>query len=75
MRNRELIPADVLLLQTSDAAGGAYVMTANLDGEPNLKIKSVEVEEKKAAAAAMIPKLEEEKAAKPVDLHGILLWK
>ena len=41
VRNRELIPADVLLLQTSDADGVAYVMTANLDGETNLKPRQV----------------------------------
>ena len=34
------IPADVLLLDSSDAAKIAYVETANLDGETNLKVKS-----------------------------------
>ena len=37
-RNEEL-PCDVLLLKSSDPKGSAYVMTANLDGETDLKLK------------------------------------
>ena len=33
------IPADVVLLQSSDRLGLAYVETSNLDGERNLKMK------------------------------------
>eukprot|EP01044_Picomonas_judraskeda_P001909 COSAG03_NODE_123_length_12291_cov_19.979413_11_plen_927_part_00 len=37
-RNEE-IPCDILVLKSSDPKGVAYVMTANLDGETDLKLK------------------------------------
>jgi len=37
VRNREPIPADLVLLETSQPEGQAQIMTANLDGETNLK--------------------------------------
>lgn len=37
----EQFPTDILLLQSSDNAGGLFVETKNLDGETNLKSKSV----------------------------------
>eukprot|EP00397_Hematodinium_sp_SG-2012_P001607 GEMP01001611.1.p1 GENE.GEMP01001611.1~~GEMP01001611.1.p1 ORF type:complete len:1272 (+),score=211.79 GEMP01001611.1:195-4010(+) len=39
IRDQEHIPADVILLDTSDEMGCAYVETSNLDGETNLKVK------------------------------------
>ena len=39
-----MIPADLLILNTSDVKGAAYVETKNLDGETNLKIKSANKE-------------------------------
>ncbi len=36
---RECFPADMVLLATSDGFGVAYIETANLDGETNLKLK------------------------------------
>lgn len=41
IKNRELIPADMVLIASSEATGLAFVMTANLDGETNLKAKEV----------------------------------
>ena len=41
IKNRELIPADIVLLASSESSGLAFVMTANLDGETNLKAKEV----------------------------------
>jgi len=38
----EFIPADVLILNTSDPKGCCYVETKNLDGETNLKVKTVQ---------------------------------
>ena len=38
----EFIPADILILNSSDAKGICYVETKNLDGETNLKIKTVQ---------------------------------
>lgn len=39
IRNNETIPADVVVLHTSDKDGLAYLETANLDGETNLKVR------------------------------------
>ncbi|KAI5300837.1 hypothetical protein KEM55_004570, partial [Ascosphaera atra] len=35
----EQVPADVVILSTSDPDGGCYVETKNLDGETNLKVR------------------------------------
>lgn len=39
IHNNEEIPADVIILSTSDIDGGCYVETKNLDGETNLKVR------------------------------------
>ena len=39
VRERQRFPADVVLLSTSEPAGAAYIETANLDGETNLKMR------------------------------------
>lgn len=39
IHNNDEIPADVVLLSTSDSDGGCYVETKNLDGETNLKVR------------------------------------
>lgn len=38
--NDEQIPADVVVLSTSDPDGACYVETKNLDGETNLKVRN-----------------------------------
>lgn len=37
--NEDQIPADILILSTSDPDGACYVETKNLDGETNLKVR------------------------------------
>lgn len=37
--NEEQIPADIIILSTSDADGACYIETKNLDGETNLKVR------------------------------------
>ena len=41
LSNNEPVPADLLLLRSSDAQGFAYLDTCNLDGETNLKQRQV----------------------------------
>lgn len=39
IRNDEEIPADLVVLATSDTDGACYIETKNLDGETNLKVR------------------------------------
>ncbi|KAF5097525.1 hypothetical protein D0Z00_002357 [Geotrichum galactomycetum] len=39
VQNNEEIPADMIVIATSDADGACYVETKNLDGETNLKVR------------------------------------
>ncbi|XP_018341958.1 PREDICTED: probable phospholipid-transporting ATPase VD isoform X1 [Trachymyrmex septentrionalis] len=41
LSNNELVPADLLLLRSSDPQGLAYLDTCNLDGESNLKQRQI----------------------------------
>eukprot|EP00584_Thalassiosira_punctigera_P026201 CAMPEP_0172579250 /NCGR_PEP_ID=MMETSP1067-20121228/139149_1 /TAXON_ID=265564 ORGANISM="Thalassiosira punctigera, Strain Tpunct2005C2" /NCGR_SAMPLE_ID=MMETSP1067 /ASSEMBLY_ACC=CAM_ASM_000444 /LENGTH=1732 /DNA_ID=CAMNT_0013371961 /DNA_START=42 /DNA_END=5240 /DNA_ORIENTATION=- len=40
VRNREMVPADLILLATSNEGGNAYIETSSIDGETNLKLRN-----------------------------------
>ncbi len=40
VENEEMFPADLILLSSSNEGGVAYIETASLDGEKNLKPRS-----------------------------------
>lgn len=52
IRNRENIPADLVMLSCSDPKGTCFVMTSNLDGETNLKPRVVSPDLRAAVVAA-----------------------
>lgn len=39
VKNNDEIPADILVMATSDSDGACYIETKNLDGETNLKVR------------------------------------
>lgn len=41
LSNNETVPADILLLRSSNAHGVCYIDTCDLDGESNLKSREV----------------------------------
>ena len=41
INNREMLPADLIMVASSTEGGLVYVSTANLDGETNLKLRKV----------------------------------
>lgn len=41
LSNNEVVPADILLLKSSDPSGVCYIDTGHLDGETNLKQRQV----------------------------------
>lgn len=44
VKSEEAIPADLIVISSSEPEGLCYIETANLDGETNLKIKQARVE-------------------------------
>ena len=40
VKNREMVPADMLLLASSNDQGSAYIETSSIDGETNLKLRT-----------------------------------
>jgi len=40
VRNREMVPADIILFASSSENGSAYIETSSIDGETNLKLRT-----------------------------------
>lgn len=57
VRKEENIPADLVLISTSEPAGLCYIETANLDGETNLKIKQAAKETQSLRTADQLGRL------------------
>lgn len=66
----EEIPADVLLLQSSDPGGICYIETANIDGETNLKQRQVASGGFPNAEVDAITGLELEQEYNPLNFKG-----
>lgn len=56
VRNREMLPVDLILLASSNEGGSAYIETSSIDGETNLKLRnSPHLPLRPAAAGDPIP--------------------
>ena len=57
IKNNESIPADIIVLSTSNAQGICYVETKNLDGETNLKIRQAPKQTAQMTTSEQLEKL------------------
>lgn len=78
--NDEPIPADIVILSTSDNDGACYIETKNLDGETNLKVRHALQSGRKVKHAKDCEKTEfiiESEAAQPnlYSYSGVIRWK
>ncbi|KAJ1950314.1 aminophospholipid translocase, partial [Linderina pennispora] len=58
VENKEAIPADLILLSSSEPEGMCYIETSNLDGETNLKVKQALPETAKLLTPAQVAALQ-----------------
>jgi magnesium-transporting ATPase (P-type) len=55
IKNREMIPCDLVLLASSNENGGAYIETSGIDGETNLKLRNSAKPLKPLASSEKMP--------------------
>uniref|UniRef100_A0A0R3S4T8 PhoLip_ATPase_N domain-containing protein n=1 Tax=Elaeophora elaphi TaxID=1147741 RepID=A0A0R3S4T8_9BILA len=66
----EIIPADILLIRSSDPDGVCFVNTSNLDGETNLKQRIVPLSLLRHSGVRLPLTLKEECLYRPTDFHA-----
>ncbi|EDO15797.1 hypothetical protein Kpol_1040p10 [Vanderwaltozyma polyspora DSM 70294] len=57
VKSEEAVPADLIVLSSSEPEGLCYIETANLDGETNLKIKQSRIETSKYIKSSQLSQL------------------
>ncbi|KAI3649657.1 hypothetical protein MP228_005289 [Amoeboaphelidium protococcarum] len=69
LSNNQSIPADILVLSTSESDGVCYIETKNLDGETNLKLRSALQETQHIDSAADCSRFECKIVAEPAHVN------
>jgi phospholipid-translocating ATPase len=78
LSNNEILPADILLLKSSESQGVCYIDTCDLDGETNLKrrqcVRGFDVRQSSFDPSEFVSKLEiDPPTTKIYRFHGVMV--